>query len=208
MADPTTTTTAAAPLAAAAPTAVDIHDTDSETSSVVDVSFAGTDTDTDSIISGRDDDASETTAPTEGEGEAATVPRLSLGEAFELLAVAAAAVSQAVADAVILSSLAAASAAATAPPATYSFVHSTGPWVAGRLFSVVPPVDLVGVPDNGEKWYAITKGKYVGLTQNGIYSSNAVLGVSGALHGSYTQQAEALLAFNAARTGNLVVVIP
>ncbi|KAJ7620617.1 hypothetical protein DFH06DRAFT_1341735 [Mycena polygramma] len=55
---------------------------------------------------------------------------------------------------------AAAAAAAAAPPAAPTIVlQSTGPWIAGALYSVVPAADLTAVPDDSEKWYAITKGE-------------------------------------------------
>ncbi|KAJ7922182.1 hypothetical protein B0H13DRAFT_2317791 [Mycena leptocephala] len=133
---------------------------------------------------------------------------LSLPEAFELLSIGAAAVSQALSTAAAKEAAdAAAAAAPAAPAAPVPFVQSTGPWIAGSLFNVVPAAPLAAVPDNGEKWYAITKGKYVGLTPHNLLSSGAVMGVSSALQNSYTHQADALAAFNLALTGGLVHVL-
>ncbi|KAJ7130584.1 hypothetical protein C8R44DRAFT_872372 [Mycena epipterygia] len=146
-----------------------IHDTDSESS--VDYSIVDNDStaDTDSVFN---------QASTQGDiGEQIPIP-LSLAEAFELLSVGAAAVSAAVAQASVDANMAALAAAAPAPGKQFS---STGPWVAGTLYNVVPPTPLAAVPDNSEKWYAITKGRYVGLTTNSSISSNGVSGVSNAL---------------------------
>lgn len=87
------------------------------------------------------------------------------------------------------------------------FIKMTAPWIAGRLFGVVPPVDLTAVPDNNERWFAITSGKYIGLTKNAAISSAAVKGISGALQGNFTSQAEALQYFNEARAAGAVSIV-
>ncbi|KAJ7038545.1 hypothetical protein C8F04DRAFT_1255823 [Mycena alexandri] len=61
--------------------------------------------------------------------------------------------------------------------------------IAGLLFDIVPPAPLTA---------------YVGLTRHSALSSNAVLGVSGALQNGYTRQADALAAFNIALSANAV----
>jgi hypothetical protein len=88
-------------------------------------------------------------------------------------------------------------------------MRATGPWVAGALFSVVPAAALTAIvedPDSEQRWYAITKGKYVGITTNSILSTGAISGVSGAQHVSYSTQAEALGTFNFALSNHLVNV--
>jgi hypothetical protein len=125
-----------------------------------------------------------------------------------LLSLGAAAVSQAASKAAKeAADSAAAAAAAPAPAVVVPFVQSTGPWIAGSLFDVIPAAPLTAVPDNGEKWYAITKGKYVGLTIHNLLSSGAVSGVSGALQNCYPRQADALVAFNIALSGGLIHVL-
>jgi hypothetical protein len=74
----------------------------------------------------------------------------------------------------------------------------TGPWVAGAIYGVVPAGPLAIVPDNGEKWYAITKGRYVGVTNNLAIADAAVTRVSHALRASYSSQVDAVAAFNQA----------
>ncbi|KAJ6450343.1 hypothetical protein C8R47DRAFT_1206499 [Mycena vitilis] len=94
-------------------------------------------------------------------------------------------------------------------PATVlpSLFRTTGPWIAGNLFVVVPAEPLAAVPDNNDKWFAITSGKYVGLTKNAALSLAAVVGVSNALSTSFSSQADALDHFNSALAGNAIAVI-
>ncbi|KAJ7036227.1 hypothetical protein C8F04DRAFT_1181507 [Mycena alexandri] len=136
-----------------------------------------------------EDEARDSDASTEAEDNVQAPKKpLSLAEAFQMLSIAAEAVSHAAAAAAVV--------AAAPPPVDApvsiagSAVQSTGPWIAGSLYNVVPAGPLTAVPDNGERWYSITKGRAL--------SSNAVLGVSGAVHNVYTRQADALAAFNMA----------
>ncbi|KAJ7889249.1 hypothetical protein B0H13DRAFT_1888084 [Mycena leptocephala] len=64
-----------------------------------------------------------------------------------------------------------------APPAS-QFIRMAGPWTAGLLYGVIPNGPLTAVADNGGKWFAITRSKYIGLTQNSAISLNAVTGIS------------------------------
>ncbi|KAJ7469884.1 hypothetical protein B0H11DRAFT_1920495 [Mycena galericulata] len=96
--------------------------------------------------------------------------------------------------------------AALAAPAN-PFIQVSGPWRAGVLYGVVPLYDLEAVPDNGEKWFAITRGRYVGLTKNSAISLHAVTGVSTALSDKLNSQAEALEYFNDALRLNAVRVL-
>ncbi|KAJ6491115.1 hypothetical protein C8R45DRAFT_1096636 [Mycena sanguinolenta] len=94
-----------------------------------------------------------------------------------------------------------------APLANNGFLHSTAPWIAGSLYSVVPLAPLAAVPDNHEKWFAITCGQYVGLTPNSAISLNAVTGVAGGLSDRCTTQADTLQHFNGALAVNAVAVL-
>lgn len=100
---------------------------------------------------------------------------------------------------------AAPSAPAQAPQG--SVIRSTAPWIAGHLYSVVPPVALSAVPDNSGKWFAITRGQYIGLTQNSAISLNAVSGFSTALSEKFNNQGEALSHFNSARASGALAII-
>jgi hypothetical protein len=73
-----------------------------------------------------------------------------------------------------------------------------GPWTAGLLYGVIPNGPLTAVPDNGGKWFAITRGKYIGLTQNSAISLNAVTGISTGLSEKFSNQSDALNHFNGA----------
>ncbi|KAJ7473864.1 hypothetical protein B0H11DRAFT_1918679 [Mycena galericulata] len=106
---------------------------------------------------------------------------------------------------------AAAAPAAPAPaaptPAAAGLTRTTAPWTAGLLYSVAPLAPLQAVPDNGEKWFAITRGKYVGLTKNSAISLNAVTGVPGGLAEKFSAQSDALEYFNGALVSGAVAVI-
>ncbi|KAJ7080721.1 hypothetical protein C8R43DRAFT_1143068 [Mycena crocata] len=100
------------------------------------------------------------------------------------------------------------------PPPTFisrapapGFIRGTGPWIAGNLYGVVPTAHIIAVPDHNEKWFAITRGKYVGLTKNSAISLNAVTGVSSALSDRCSSQADAVEYFNEALDAGAVVVI-
>ncbi|KAJ6449022.1 hypothetical protein C8R47DRAFT_1084848 [Mycena vitilis] len=93
------------------------------------------------------------------------------------------------------------------PPAPPSFLRTHGPWLAGYLYSVVPPTSLGAVADNGDKWFAITRGKYVGLTKNSAISLNAVTGVSTGLSEKFSNQVDALAYFNAALATEAVSIL-
>ncbi|KAJ7490098.1 hypothetical protein B0H11DRAFT_2229615 [Mycena galericulata] len=97
-----------------------------------------------------------------------------------------------------------------AAPAARPGLQNTGPWIVGELYNVVPGGPLAPVPDQGEKWYAITKGRYVGVTNNAAVADGAVIGVSHALRVHYDSQTLALAAFNLALATvglNLVQVV-
>ncbi|KAJ7033982.1 hypothetical protein C8F04DRAFT_1260479 [Mycena alexandri] len=87
-----------------------------------------------------------------------------------------------------------------------SRIHADGPWISGRFFSVLPPSPLAPITDLDQTWYAVIKGRYVGVTPDNALDGAATVRVSGAGHKGYTTQAAALTAFNRALEGNLVVV--
>ncbi|KAJ7038753.1 hypothetical protein C8F04DRAFT_1255675 [Mycena alexandri] len=100
---------------------------------------------------------------------------------------------------------------APAPPAdpvTLTPTHSSAPWIAGRMFSVVPSAALSAVEeDTDETWYAITRGRFVGVTNIPALDGAATLRVSGASHKGFSTQAAALRAFNAALENHAVEVV-
>ncbi|KAJ7023320.1 hypothetical protein C8F04DRAFT_1193570 [Mycena alexandri] len=86
------------------------------------------------------------------------------------------------------------------------WLASTGPWVAGTLYGVVPLGPLTAVPDRNDKWFAITRGCYVGLTTTSAISLNVVTGVPSGLSDRLNSQAEALQHFNAALSAHAIAV--
>jgi hypothetical protein len=96
---------------------------------------------------------------------------------------------------------------ASTPAPNNSFIQLAGPWIAGGLYGVVPAAPLTAIVDHNEKWFSITRGRYVGLTNNSAISLNAVSGVPGALSDRCNTQAEALQHFNAALAVDAVAVL-
>ncbi|KAJ7458850.1 hypothetical protein FB451DRAFT_1182430 [Mycena latifolia] len=96
---------------------------------------------------------------------------------------------------------------APAPPSLTP--QSAGPWIAGVIFSVVPPQDLAAIPDGGEElWYGILRSKFVGVIKSHALALDAVVGISNNSMKSYKTQDLALDAFNTAHRGNLVQIRP
>ncbi|KAJ7688916.1 hypothetical protein B0H16DRAFT_1752991 [Mycena metata] len=93
------------------------------------------------------------------------------------------------------------------PPVLSNFIRNSGPWIAGLLYSVIPSASLQAVPGNGSKWHAITRGKYVGLTQDLAISLSAVTGVSTGLREKFNTQVEALDHFNSVLNLNAVAIV-
>ncbi|KAJ7601287.1 hypothetical protein DFH06DRAFT_1353504 [Mycena polygramma] len=85
-------------------------------------------------------------------------------------------------------------------------IQRTGPWIAGELYGVVPAGPLATIPDIGEKWYAITKGRFVGVTNSTAVADGAVSRVSHALRSIFDTQQEAVDAFNLALAANLGLI--
>ncbi|KAJ6489314.1 hypothetical protein C8R47DRAFT_1215661 [Mycena vitilis] len=103
--------------------------------------------------------------------------------------------------------LAPAPAASTAPAQANGFVRLTGPWIAGRVYSVIPTANLASVADNGGKWFSITRGKYIGLTQNSAVALTAVTGISTGLMQKFSNQTDALNNFNSALASGALAVV-
>ncbi|KAJ7840363.1 hypothetical protein B0H13DRAFT_1910767 [Mycena leptocephala] len=97
----------------------------------------------------------------------------------------------------------------TAPTgsAAPGFFQTTGPWIAGNLYTVIPSAPLSPVADHGEKWFSVTRGKYVGLTKNSAISLNAVTGVSTGLMEKFSTQTDAINNFNAALHSGVVAIL-
>ncbi|KAK6975115.1 hypothetical protein R3P38DRAFT_3238014 [Favolaschia claudopus] len=100
-------------------------------------------------------------------------------------------------------------------PATPSqpLLRTTGPWIVGYFYIVVPPQHLAAIPETPEAgeesgvWYCISKGRYVGVTLVHSVALAAIVGVSGGSMRSYKTQVKALDAFNAALDFHSVAVV-
>ncbi|KAJ7704199.1 hypothetical protein B0H16DRAFT_1482688 [Mycena metata] len=90
---------------------------------------------------------------------------------------------------------------ASAPPSPPGVFLTRGPWVAGALYVVVPTAPLLGIAeealdDDVPAWYAIIRGRYVGVTLSNALALNATTGVSAGSMRKYKTQALAVAAFN------------
>ncbi|KAJ7062985.1 hypothetical protein B0H15DRAFT_958741 [Mycena belliarum] len=77
-----------------------------------------------------------------------------------------------------------------------------GPFLANEVFKVVPSTALkpVDEPTPAPEWYAITKGRFVGVVDQFALSAVAISGVAHSARKAYATQSLALDAFNQALT--------
>ncbi|KAJ6501528.1 hypothetical protein C8R47DRAFT_1211101 [Mycena vitilis] len=75
-----------------------------------------------------------------------------------------------------------------------------GPFLANEVFSVTPPEPLTAIEEEvaAPEWYAITRGRFVGVVDQFALSAVAISGVAHGARKSYTTQGLALDAFNRA----------
>ncbi|KAK7012745.1 hypothetical protein R3P38DRAFT_3208579 [Favolaschia claudopus] len=101
-----------------------------------------------------------------------------------------------------------------APPA-HPGLRTSGPWLVGELYIVVPPQHLQAIPDppladdaEAPVWYAITKGRFVGVTLSNALALAAITGVSGGSMRKHKTQVLALGAFNTCVDFGTIAVVP
>ncbi|KAJ7186915.1 hypothetical protein C8R46DRAFT_1206908 [Mycena filopes] len=84
-----------------------------------------------------------------------------------------------------------------------------GPFLANEVFSVAPSQSLEAVEEEipADEWYAITRGRFVGVVDQYALSDVAITGVSQTVRKAYTTQSLALKAFNQALTWGGVQVV-
>ncbi|KAJ6488308.1 hypothetical protein C8R47DRAFT_1216112 [Mycena vitilis] len=77
-----------------------------------------------------------------------------------------------------------------------------GPFLANEVFSVTPTEPLAAVEEEvpAPEWYAITRGRFVGVVDQFALSHVAISGVAHGARKAYTTQGLALAAFNQALT--------
>ncbi|KAJ7830848.1 hypothetical protein B0H13DRAFT_1915746 [Mycena leptocephala] len=93
--------------------------------------------------------------------------------------------------------------------------RTTGPWVAGALYIVVPTSAMAAIveeaPPFGDPtpvWYCITKGRFIGVTLSNALALSATVGVSGFAMKGYKTQAIAVGVFNQMLGYRMVAVLP
>ncbi|KAK7020077.1 hypothetical protein R3P38DRAFT_3198679 [Favolaschia claudopus] len=101
------------------------------------------------------------------------------------------------------------------PPAVLAQLRTSGPWIVGSLYIVIPPQHLSAIPDpplpageDFQYWYCISKGTFVGITLDHGLASLGTVGVSGATWKAHKSQAQALQAFNQYLDFHMVSVVP
>ncbi|KAJ7029548.1 hypothetical protein C8F04DRAFT_1264813 [Mycena alexandri] len=105
---------------------------------------------------------------------------------------------------------AAAPAAATRPPVGAGLPaplvamlrDADGPFLANEVFSATPsqPLEVIEEEVDAPEWYAITRGRFVGVVDQYALSAVAISGVAHAARKAYTTQHLAVAAFNQALT--------
>ncbi|KAJ7712965.1 hypothetical protein DFH07DRAFT_785981 [Mycena maculata] len=76
-------------------------------------------------------------------------------------------------------------------------------WYAGSLFNEVPDDHVAPIPDTGDGWYVVTKGKAVGVTQSHAEAMQAVVGITHNSMKSYKTLHPGLNAFNSSLDAGL-----
>ncbi|KAJ7719394.1 hypothetical protein B0H16DRAFT_1474975 [Mycena metata] len=96
------------------------------------------------------------------------------------------------------------------PAGLHVLLRYGGPWSANAIYKVVPTAPLSPVEEitPAPEWYAITRGRFVGVIDQYAMAHWAIRGVSNCAHKSYTSQVFALDAFNKAIGWNGVEVVP
>ncbi|KAJ7221988.1 hypothetical protein B0H12DRAFT_1234877 [Mycena haematopus] len=94
------------------------------------------------------------------------------------------------------------------PPALVLLLRNTGPWVANEVYSVTPTGPLSPVAEDvpAPEWYAVTRGRFVGVVDQYALSQVAIAGVGNSARKAYPSQNSAIRAFNQALTWGGVTV--
>ncbi|KAJ7180033.1 hypothetical protein C8R43DRAFT_941763 [Mycena crocata] len=86
------------------------------------------------------------------------------------------------------------------PRALQALLRTEGPYAANEVYSVVPlaPLEAIEEDSPAPEWYAIIRGRFVGVVDEFALTEVAIRGVTHCTRKTYTTQAEALRAFNSA----------
>ncbi|KAK6971662.1 hypothetical protein R3P38DRAFT_3241933 [Favolaschia claudopus] len=95
------------------------------------------------------------------------------------------------------------------PAALVSLLRSGGPYTANEVFSTVPTQPLTAIEEEAPapEWYAILRGRFVGVVDEYLLSDFAITGVARGARKAYDTQANALRAFNKALTWGGVEIL-
>ncbi|KAK6996596.1 hypothetical protein R3P38DRAFT_2799430 [Favolaschia claudopus] len=97
----------------------------------------------------------------------------------------------------------------TLPPALLAKLSKDGPYLANQVFSCPPQQPLEVIPEDSPapEWYAIFKGRYVGVVDEYALCEFAISGVGQSARKAYSNQNDAVAAFNKALTWGGVQVV-
>ncbi|KAJ7084880.1 hypothetical protein B0H15DRAFT_951365 [Mycena belliarum] len=95
------------------------------------------------------------------------------------------------------------------PAPLVALLRTEGPYLANEVYSVTPPQPLQAIaePVPCPEWYAITRGRFVGVVDQYALSAIAISGVAHSARKAYTSQSLALDAFNQALVWGGVQVV-
>ncbi|KAK7054025.1 hypothetical protein R3P38DRAFT_2761808 [Favolaschia claudopus] len=95
------------------------------------------------------------------------------------------------------------------PPRLVEHLKTEGPYEVNKIYSVVPDAPLQGIEEEGpiREWYAITRGRFVGVVDQYALSDIAITGVAYGARKAYPNQDEALYAFNQALHWGAVQIV-
>ncbi|KAJ7122480.1 hypothetical protein C8R46DRAFT_1050554 [Mycena filopes] len=96
------------------------------------------------------------------------------------------------------------------PPALVSLLRGAdGPFLANEVFHAAPaePLEAVDEEEPASEWYAITRGRFVGVVDQYALTDVAISGVGHSARKGYSTQGEALRAFNRVLTWGGVQVV-
>ncbi|KAJ7086315.1 hypothetical protein C8R43DRAFT_1127236 [Mycena crocata] len=95
-------------------------------------------------------------------------------------------------------------------PAAPAQFHTHGPWVVKNLYIVVPTSPMMAIVEDDEEgklWYAITRGRFVGITLSSALATNSTTRVPAGTQKGFKTQAAAVAAFNELLGFNMVSVV-
>ncbi|KAK7027827.1 hypothetical protein R3P38DRAFT_2776926 [Favolaschia claudopus] len=100
-------------------------------------------------------------------------------------------------------------ATSTLPAPLVEMLRTEGPYLANEVFSTVPSQPLEPVEETFPvpEWYSITRGRFVGVTDQYALAEFAISGVAGYARKAYATQEHALRAFNLALTWGGVQIV-